>query len=351
MCMMTMCTIMVNSKRQNLSLFIFSLFALLSCSKVGVSYPVPDGLAAGDNQISFNINNPWTKYSASSSEFESGDKVGIFSYYHPEGTESPKSDFIFNEDLNYNGISWTYAPVKYWPNGTSAKLSFYAYWPYKDLDEAGAAAAGSGKISLAIDGRSDLMWGIPVDGSGNPFEGNLLDNSVSSSVSLKMSHLLCKLGFKFRWKDGADSRAYHVSEITISNVYRSAELNFIDGTLGTFGNSGAFDTTEDLTGGSGNWQYPVYQYDDAQESGLIYFIAPQESLKISFRIADDKGENILDYAISEVALAAPESGKSYMITVTFSAEEVTLDIKNDGTPDGWQTGNAGQEEIIGQPIS
>ena len=39
-------------------------------------------------------------------------------------------NFMYNQQVTYNGTDWTYEPIKYWPNNDGALVSFYAYAPY-----------------------------------------------------------------------------------------------------------------------------------------------------------------------------------------------------------------------------
>jgi hypothetical protein len=77
-----------------------------------------------------------------------GKGFGVFAFYqdnvnYPDPNTSLAPNFMFNEHVYYSG-SWTYSPLKYWPNETENdsqspaatstgqvdKLSFFAYAPY-----------------------------------------------------------------------------------------------------------------------------------------------------------------------------------------------------------------------------
>lgn len=73
-----------------------------------------------------------------------GTQIGVFASYtgklkYENTTVSP--NFMYNQKLAYDGTAnWTYAPVKYWPNGLSETpeyLSFFAYAPYEQNPGAG----------------------------------------------------------------------------------------------------------------------------------------------------------------------------------------------------------------------
>ena len=65
---------------------------------------------------------------------------GVFGYYTNlnEYDQLSKPNFMYNEKVVYSGGSWTYSPIKYWPNeyGSKAqsddvdKLTFFAYAPF-----------------------------------------------------------------------------------------------------------------------------------------------------------------------------------------------------------------------------
>ena len=59
--------------------------------------------------------------------------IGVFGSYTGElkyenTTVSP--DFMYNQEVKYENGSWTYRPVKYWPNDSRDYVSFFAYAPF-----------------------------------------------------------------------------------------------------------------------------------------------------------------------------------------------------------------------------
>ena len=80
---------------------------------------------------------------------------GVFAMYQNDGApyaaDGFKPNFMFNEHVTWSG-GWTYSPLKYWPNETTADmlnqtghassaatdmLSFFAYAPYVNLTTSG----------------------------------------------------------------------------------------------------------------------------------------------------------------------------------------------------------------------
>ena len=84
---------------------------------------------------------------------------GVFAYYTDlnEYDQLYTPNFMYNQQVKYDGANWIYEPLKYWPNeyGNSAisddvdKVSFFAYAPYVDV------SATSGKVEA-----DKNTWGI-----------------------------------------------------------------------------------------------------------------------------------------------------------------------------------------------
>ena len=117
---------------------------------------------------------------------------GVFGYYTDlnEYDQTSTPNFMYNQEVKYSGGSWTYEPIKYWPNeyGNKAqsddvdKLTFFAYAPYTlntpvtgkvAEDQVGItgftrnSAAGDPYVKYvgSLDPRQcvDLCWGVCAD--------------------------------------------------------------------------------------------------------------------------------------------------------------------------------------------
>ena len=62
--------------------------------------------------------------------------IGVYAYYHDNTTWSDAAvpNFMWNQQATCQekGGNFTYSPLKYWPNESSDKLSFIAYYPYTE---------------------------------------------------------------------------------------------------------------------------------------------------------------------------------------------------------------------------
>ncbi|MBR2628928.1 MAG: fimbrillin family protein, partial [Alistipes sp.] len=105
---------------------------------------------------------------------------GVFAYYtddaHYNGTAGSGSmlNFMNNQKVTStdSGVTWTYSPIKYWPNETNDRLTFFAYAPYDDADGTNntngydniefTVTQGDPIINFAVNGtvksQQDLVW-------------------------------------------------------------------------------------------------------------------------------------------------------------------------------------------------
>ncbi len=93
---------------------------------------------------------------------------GVFGYYtnadNYDQTFTP--NFMYNQQVKWNGSAWTYSPLKYWPNefGGGAlsddvdKVSFFAYAPFVTVNPASGKVNGTGATYGGDDG--DVTKGI-----------------------------------------------------------------------------------------------------------------------------------------------------------------------------------------------
>ena len=145
---------------------------------------------------------------------------GVFATYSGTNdfeTAGATDDFMFNQQVTSadEGSTWTYSPLKYWPNPTNGqaaddqKVSFFAYAPY--ADDAAIADATYGITGFSIDGTTkhnmlsytfskdkpnvDLMWGYKTK-SGDPAVYTINNNLTRTTDNVKFvfQHLLSKLG-------------------------------------------------------------------------------------------------------------------------------------------------------------
>ena len=150
---------------------------------------------------------------------------GVFATYSKTDdfeTAGATNDFMYNQQVisTDEGSTWTYSPIKYWPNPTKGqsavdqKVSFFAYAPY--ADDAAIADATYGITGFSIDGITkhnmlsytfskdkpnvDLMWGYKTkDTTTDPVTYTINNNLTrptdkDETIKFVFQHLLSKLG-------------------------------------------------------------------------------------------------------------------------------------------------------------
>lgn len=122
--------------------------------------------------------------------------------YEAFQTNDKAPDFMANEKLTYSN-GWTYSPVKYWPNNTNDKLSFFAYAPYYD----GNTATSNITAVSAKDTKGDPTLTFVVADEGGNTVSNQVDllyaclpdqtkPNVGTQTTFNFQHALSRIGFK-----------------------------------------------------------------------------------------------------------------------------------------------------------
>ena len=118
---------------------------------------------------------------------------GVFAYYTEDelwaNANAATPNFMNNTQVysTDNGTSWTYSPIKYWPNNEDDKVSFFAYAPY-----VGTLTATDSKLNYIsptdVDNQVDLMW-------SNSTTTDLQKGTVGDKVHFDFRHALSRIGF------------------------------------------------------------------------------------------------------------------------------------------------------------
>ena len=117
--------------KTNLFIAALSLVVLAGCSSED---EVGTLVAKSDNAINFTTYvGKQTKAAVEENTLTANTKFGVFAYHTKDATwESSKAtatpNFMFNQEVTFDGTNYTYSPVKYWPN--AEKVSFIGYYPF-----------------------------------------------------------------------------------------------------------------------------------------------------------------------------------------------------------------------------
>lgn len=170
-------------------LIALAALAFVGCAKDEVKSSV-------DNAIEFGTylgRDAQTKGSVFDTDDMKTQGFGVFAYYTNEAQYSVDAtpNFMYNEKVTYAGNTWTYAPVKYWPNEATDYVSFFAYAPYDESYT--VPESGDPIIDFAV--PADVTEHIDLVAAENTHI-NCQKQAVNDVVKFTFKHALSRVGFK-----------------------------------------------------------------------------------------------------------------------------------------------------------
>lgn len=115
-------------------------------------------------------------------------------------------NFMYNQDVNRNDANqtpesavisgWNYSPLKYWPNNSNDKITFFAYSPFS-VDCAKSNGVNSIEEGLpsvtftvneTVKQQQDLLWANP--------EVDKTKQTITENVKFTFNHALSRIGFQ-----------------------------------------------------------------------------------------------------------------------------------------------------------
>ncbi len=220
-------------KRLILSMAALAAVTLTSCQKDQVINQVPQ-----EQAIEFNTylgRDAQTKGTVINTEILGTRGFGVFAYYTGQSTIDPPNitapNFMNNQMVKYESDSWKYSPLKYWPNTSGDKVSFYAYAPY---DNDYLAATNVDKLSTQLNSTfhlPEVVYNVDADITKHidvlfaPAQINQTKPAQAGPMVLKFYHALSRIGFKVK-----SATQYTDATITLTKVTLSGEF-FDGGTL------------------------------------------------------------------------------------------------------------------------
>lgn len=201
--------------------------------------------------IKFSVEAPRDGFSsraASPSVFGAGDGVGVFACYKPQGDDGTTpfvANFMHNQLVSFDGLSWTYSPLKYWHvNGT---VEFRGYFPYnKEYDN-----LGDWFTKITHECKTGFEPLYEAHSLVKAENGALSGDGVGANGNLRLGFtpLLNKVNFTANADDGlfdeVESDEYKycrflIKEFRIWGFYRKGEYNMSDGSWELKRSSGSY---------------------------------------------------------------------------------------------------------------
>lgn len=189
-----------------------------------------------------------------------GTHFGVFAFLQPGTVGSPGTwnnnsctpGFMFNQDVYYNGSTYTYAPVKYWPD-TGNTISFWAYLPYTS-NPGLLAKNGSAYTNTSI-GAPDMPFSV-TDGSVDLICSDLLTNKTKANdpIFFTFRHRLCKIYVNICKQDPTSGYTVKLKAIRFDGIYHSAAFRSSNASWVNLSNKSSFivyaddpgDNTDDI---------------------------------------------------------------------------------------------------------
>lgn len=232
-------------KRQYLTLIAVVLLATACSNETVFTEETPKPQPLVENAITFSVDlEGGTRAVGEKSAIADNDAIGVFASYtgnvkYNLSTVTP--DYMYNQEVTYEGGTWTYAPVKYWPNTTDGDgyhrdyVSFFSYYPYSAGDAEGIIgfsnkdAAGDPWLVFQLpadapDTQTDLLYGVAML--------DLQKQGIEGRVNFSLRHALACVGDYISIQLSSDllsalgTKTLYVNNVTINykNLTNKAKL-------------------------------------------------------------------------------------------------------------------------------
>ena len=229
-------------KATALPLLAGALLAAPSCTRI------ESQAAAGHIPMSFGsyVSRPVSKAAAAgvvtNATLPANSSFGVFAFYQPgvvgastghwaDGGWTP--DFMFNQEVAFDGSDYSYSPLRYWPANEENTLSFWAYWPYDlySADNSGAlkfyAAGGTAAYGASSEGLPTVKYTVPQDPAQQYdilFDSFAQTDRIATggatpgTVPFSFRHALALVEFQIKEGTGALVTSFELSDLAWSGT-------------------------------------------------------------------------------------------------------------------------------------
>ena len=302
---------------------------------------------------------------------------GVYAYYTDNTNFDPASsipNFMKNQNVTStdNGATWTYSPVKYWPNEVNDKLSFFAYAPY-DVNSI-VTERGNPVLSFSVPtdvtSHKDLMVADATNLK------NLTKQSTTGNVQFNFKHVLSRVGFKVEavidevnnQNNGAVDADSQTKTIAPSTTISVQQVELIGGfhtaadiNMNTLAWSNYTGTTPSyaLSSASGDFTSVASNVTIAPQllnkDSEYMMIIPHATMAVKIRVKytvtttdtslpDEKSEVVNDITSDEFAFTF-DQGKAYNFVLHLGLTSVKLSA----TVANWET--ATTDHVVNVPLN
>lgn len=210
-------------KKRIFPLLIFTgMFLLSSCSNTDVVEKEEQGV------MRFTVLHPGSVTRATATNFESGDKIGLYVVKEVDNLTAPlqlSGNHANNEPLLFSGTVWEPRKPIYWPE---EQVDVYAYYPYMDIRSVDAQPfavqtdQSSPETAEALSGyeASDLLW---AKAESLP--------AAETAVPLQFSHRMSKLVIKLVKGTDYEGELPGDAQLYVHNTVPTAMIDLSNGAV------------------------------------------------------------------------------------------------------------------------
>lgn len=245
--------------------------------------------------------------------------MGVFASYTGQddwsGATAP--NFMYNQLVEKSG-TWTYAPLKYWPNTTGDKLTFFAYAPHTDNTNNSLLVATDNTTA----GYPTLSYTVPTD-AANQIDllaaVPLKDKTRGSELSFNMGHVLTHVSFKL-----TSAKAISVTKLTVNEGLATSSLSFTES--GYSWNLGSDATTTDFSATT-----PTSVEAGTQTDIGNFFLLPQNATSITLAYTASGGGGGSQTVTQDLPTEpAWEMGKTIAYTLSIDGNVTPTSVNKNG---------------------
>lgn len=301
---------------------------------------------------------------------------GVFAYYTDNtdyNASSSPANFMNNTKVTWNSETsmWEYAPVKYWPNEVTDKLSFFAYAPYGAY-----TVATTGDPILDFTVNPDPTFHVDLVVADASEKKNLTKQNTTDNVQFNFKHVLSRVGFMVEavidevnnQNNGAVDEDNQTNSIAASTTISVQEVELI-GTFNTAGkinlNTSLWDNTQMTTAGT-SYSLAATDFNDVANNVKItkgqlnkpseyMMLIPTASptgvqIRVKYTVTTEDGQLASGYSVVTNNITSDafnfkfEQGKAYNFVLHLGLTSVKLSA----TVADWETAT---DHVVNVPLN
>lgn len=212
-----------------------ALTALLAGACGKAIGPEDDGWTTVGGSLPISFSSSLAASTPTKGTLPTGTHFGVMAYYQPGTQANPGAwgipartpNFMFNQDVYYNGSTYTYAPIKYWPNNSWNTITFWAYCPYTsnpDLLSSGTTTpftnttTGFPDMRFTSDGTTDLLISDRKLSQSKP--------ALGTPVTLTFRHVLSDIEVYLKKVDASSVYTVKLTSLSFQNISTNAVYRY-----------------------------------------------------------------------------------------------------------------------------